>query len=88
MREFWYCPKCKEMAYSENCGHDKEKQKLSGSLIRGLVAEGVQPPAIIMRPEIFKTIVKWWKKFDYPFVNEKYVQYKEETLEVDVPDLD
>jgi sulfate adenylyltransferase len=53
-----------------------------------LVAEGVQPPAIIMRPEIFKTIVKWWKKFDYPFVNEKYVQYKEETLEVDVPDLD
>jgi sulfate adenylyltransferase len=41
-----------------------------------------------MRPEVFKTIVKWWKKFNYPFVNEKYVQYKEETLEVDVPDLD
>ncbi len=88
MREFWYCPVCKEMAYSENCGHTKEKQKLSGSLIRGLVAEGVQPPAIIMRPEVFKTVVKWWKKFNYPFVNEKYVIRKEQELEVDLPDLD
>ena len=88
MREFWYCPVCKEMAYSENCGHEKEKQKLSGSLIRGLVAEGVQPPAIIMRPEVFKTIVKWWKKFGYPFVNDKYVQRKEEELEVELPYLD
>ncbi len=88
MREFWYCPVCKEMAYSENCGHTKEKQKLSGSLIRGLVAEGVQPPAIIMRPEVFKTVVKWWKTFGYPFVNERYVERKEKELEVDVPDLD
>jgi sulfate adenylyltransferase len=88
MREFWYCPVCKEMAYSENCNHSKEKEKLSGSLIRGLVAEGVQPPVVIMRPEVFKVVVKWWKKFGYPFVNEKYVQWKEEELEVDLPDLD
>ncbi len=88
MREFWYCPVCKEMAYSENCNHSKEKEKLSGSLIRGLVAEGVQPPTVIMRPEVFKVVVKWWKKFGYPFVNEKYVQLKEEELEVDLPDLD
>lgn len=88
MREFWYCPVCKEMAYSENCNHIKEKEKLSGSLIRGLVAEGVQPPTVIMRPEVFKVIVKWWKKFGYPFVNEKYVQRKEEELEVDLPDLE
>ncbi len=88
MREFWYCPVCKEMAYSENCNHSKQKEKLSGSLIRGLVAEGVQPPVVIMRPEVFKVIVKWWKKFNYPFVNEKYVMWKEEELEVDLPDLD
>ncbi|MGC9141035.1 MAG: sulfate adenylyltransferase [Caldimicrobium sp.] len=88
MREFWYCPVCKEMAYSENCNHSKEKEKLSGSLIRGLVAEGVQPPVVIMRPEVFKVVVKWWKKFGYPFVNEKYVQWKEEELEVDLSDLD
>lgn len=88
MREFWYCPVCKEMVYSETCGHTKEKQKLSGSLIRGLIAEGVQPPTVIMRPEVFKVVVKWWKKFNYPFVNEKYVMMKEKELEVDVPDLD
>ncbi len=88
MREFWYCPVCKEMAYSENCNHSKQKEKLSGSLIRGLVAEGVQPPVVIMRPEVFKVVVKWWKKFNYPFVNERYVQWKEEELEVDLPELE
>ncbi|MGO0123299.1 sulfate adenylyltransferase [Desulfothermobacter acidiphilus] len=87
MREFWYCPVCKEMAYSENCNHTKQKEKLSGSLIRGLVGEGVQPPVVIMRPEVFRVVVKWWKKFNYPFVNERYVQWKEEELEVNLPDL-
>ncbi|MCS7150608.1 MAG: sulfate adenylyltransferase [Caldimicrobium sp.] len=88
MREFLYCPVCKEMVYNDTCGHKKNWQKLSGSLIRGLVAEGVQPPVIIMRPEVFKVVVKWWKKFNYPFVNEKYVMIKEEELEVDIPELD
>jgi len=87
MLEFWYCPVCKEMAYSETCGHTDAKQKLSGSLIRGLVAEGVQPPSIIMRPEVFKVVVKWWNKFNYPFVNDKYVVNKENELEVDIPSI-
>ncbi|NPA48379.1 MAG: sulfate adenylyltransferase [Thermodesulfobacteria bacterium] len=85
MREFAYCPTCKEMAYSETCGHKREK--LSGSFLRGMVAEGVQPPSIIMRPEVYKVIVKWWKHFGYPFCNEKYVVNKEKELEVDLEDL-
>ncbi len=85
MREFSYCPTCKEMAYSESCGHKREK--LSGSFLRGMVAEGVQPPAIIMRPEVYKMVVKWWKHFNYPFCNEKYVINKEKELEVDLEDL-
>jgi len=85
MREFSYCPTCKEMAYSETCGHKREK--LSGSFLRGMVAEGVQPPKIIMRPEVYKVIVKWWKHFNYPFCNEKYVINKEKELEVDLKDL-
>nr|WP_244147496.1 sulfate adenylyltransferase [Thermosulfurimonas dismutans] len=85
MREFSYCPTCKEMAYSETCGHKREK--LSGSFLRGMVAEGVQPPSIIMRPEVYKVVVKWWKKFGYPFCNEKYVINKEKELEVDLEDL-
>ncbi len=85
MREFSYCPTCKEMAYSETCGHKREK--LSGSFLRGMVAQGVQPPSIIMRPEVYKVVVKWWKHFNYPFCNEKYVINKEKDLEVDLKDL-
>ncbi|MBO8182653.1 MAG: sulfate adenylyltransferase [Archaeoglobus sp.] len=88
MAEFWYCPKCGEMAYSETCGHEKEKQKLSGSFIRGMVAEGIFPPNIIMRPEVYKAIVKWWKVYGYPFVNPKYLAEKDKTLEVDIPPME
>ncbi|MGM0681120.1 MAG: sulfate adenylyltransferase, partial [Thermodesulfobacteriota bacterium] len=88
MKEFWYCPVCNEIAYSENCGHDKQKQKFSGSFLRGMVAEGVTPPRVIMRPEVYKAVVKWWKHFDYPFCNQRYVEEKEKTLEVDVPHME
>jgi sulfate adenylyltransferase len=88
MKEFWYCPVCNEIAYSECCGHTKQKQKFSGSFLRGMVAEGVFPPKVIMRPEVYKVIVKWWKKFGYPFCNAKYVTEKEQRLEVDLPDMD
>jgi len=88
MKEFWYCPKCGEIAYSDNCNHTKEKQKFSGSFIRGMVAEGIFPPGVIFRPEVYKVVVKWWKHFGYPFCNEKYVKEKEKNLEVDLPDMD
>ncbi|MBU4185262.1 MAG: sulfate adenylyltransferase [Proteobacteria bacterium] len=88
MREFWYCPVCNEIAYSECCGHTKEKQKFSGSFVRGMVAEGIFPPKVIFRPEVYKVIVKWWKEFNYPFCNAKYVKEKELRLEVDLPDMD
>jgi sulfate adenylyltransferase len=88
MREFWYCPVCNEIAYSECCGHTKEKQKFSGSFVRGMVAEGIFPPKVIFRPEVYKVIVKWWDKFGYPFCNAKYVKEKEVRLEVELPDMD
>ncbi|KPJ67124.1 MAG: sulfate adenylyltransferase [Syntrophobacter sp. DG_60] len=88
MAEFWYCPKCGEIAYSGNCNHLKEKQKFSGSFIRGMVSEGVFPPGVIMRPEVYKVIVKWWKHFGYPFCHEEYLKEKEKTLEVDVPHME
>lgn len=88
MREFWYCPKCGEVAYSENCNHLEERQRFSGSFIRGMVAEGVFPPKVIMRPEVYKTIVKWWKELGMPFCNDKYLKEKEENLEVDLPHME
>ena len=88
MKEFWYCPHCGEIAYSDSCNHAKEKQKFSGSFVRGMVAEGVFPPKVIFRPEVYKVIVKWWKKFGYPFCNEEYVKRKEQELEVDLPHME
>ncbi len=88
MGEFWYCPKCGEIAYSGSCAHEKERQRFSGSFIRGIVAEGIEPPPVIFRPEVYQVIVKWWKVFGYPFVNKKYLLYKEETLEVEVPPME
>jgi sulfate adenylyltransferase len=87
MAEFWYCPKCGEIAYSATCAHEKEKQKFSGSFIRGMVAEGVFPPPVIFRPEVYKVILKWWKEFNYPFCNPKYCIDKEQRLEIDLPDM-
>ncbi|RLI86003.1 MAG: sulfate adenylyltransferase [Archaeoglobales archaeon] len=88
MAEFWYCPICGEIAYSESCGHTDAKQKFSGSFIRGMVAEGIFPPKVIFRPEVYKVIVKWWKVFGYPFVNKKYLEVKNKELEVDMPAME
>ncbi len=88
MAEFWYCPVCGEIAYSENCGHVDKKQKFSGSFLRGMVAEGVMPPKVVMRPEVYKAIVKWWKVFNYPFVNKKYLENLNANLEVDLEPME
>lgn len=84
MSEFWYCPVCNEIAYSGYCNHLKEKEKFSGSFLRGLVLEGVTPPQEIMRKEVYDVVVKWWRKYGYPFVNDKYAKDKGENLEVDL----
>jgi sulfate adenylyltransferase len=88
MAEFWYCPRCAEVTYSENCTHEKDRQRFSGSFIRSLLAEGVFPPTVIMRPEVYKVVVKWWKEFGYPFNNKKYLAEREKELEVDLPPME
>ena len=88
MGEFWYCPKCEEIAYNANCGHDKVVQRFSGSFIRSLLAEGLEPPRVIMRPEVYAVVVKWWKELGYPFNNARYMAAKEEELEISMPKMD
>lgn len=88
MAEFWYCPRCAEVTYSENCNHEKDRERFSGSFIRSLLAEGVFPPTVIMRPEVYKVVVKWWKEFGYPFNNKKYLAEREKELEIDLPKLE
>jgi sulfate adenylyltransferase len=53
-----------------------------------MVAEGIFPPGAIMRPEVYKVIVKWWKHFNYPFCHEKYLKEREKELEVDLAHME
>jgi len=86
--EFAYSPKADEITYY---GSDFDKplvgdkpEKFSGSFIRGIIMEGLRPPPIIMRPEVYDVIVKWWKVYGYPFVTDRYLKLKEEQLEVEL----
>lgn len=88
MAEFWYCPHCAEVTYSESCTHKGEFQRFSGSFIRSLLAEGIFPPSVIMRREVYQIVVKWWKHFGYPFNNKKYLTEREKELEVDLPKME
>ncbi len=88
MGEFWYCPKCGEIAYNANCGHMDVVQRFSGSFIRSLLAEGLAPPPVIMRPEVYRVVVKWWRELGYPFNNKHYLSAREQELEVTVPRME
>ncbi|MEW6161836.1 MAG: sulfate adenylyltransferase [Nitrospirota bacterium] len=88
MAEFWYCPHCGEVTYSDNCTHKGEFQRYSGSFIRSLLAEGVFPPPVIMRREVYQVVVKWWKEFGYPFNNKRYLTEREKELEIDLAPMD
>jgi sulfate adenylyltransferase len=84
--EFAYCPKCGEWTYLGGpgegplCGHEVER--VSGSLLRGVLLEGLRPPSVVMRPEVYDVVVKWWRVYGHPFVSVKYLRSKEEALEV------
>lgn len=90
--EFAYCPKCGEytylgMAYGDYkepplCGHPPER--VSGSFLRGVIIEGLRPPKVVMRPEVYDVIVKWWKVYGYPYVTDRYLKIKEQELEVEL----
>lgn len=74
--EWSYCPVCGGIAYEELCGHRAQEQKFSGSLIRGILEDGVKPPRLIFRPEVFDVVMECAEKFGSgsPFVTENYLQ--------------
>jgi sulfate adenylyltransferase len=73
--EWWYCPVCAEVTCSALCGHSKEKQKFSGTLIRSIIMDGVKPTRLIFRPEVFDTVMECADKYGFgsPFVTDKYL---------------
>lgn len=75
-REWYYCPLCAGIASEELCGHRDQAQQFSGTLIRGILQDGVKPPRLIFRPEVFDVVMDSAERYGFgsPFVNEKYLQ--------------
>jgi len=57
-------------------------ERVSGSLLRGVLLEGIRPPSVVMRPEVCDVVVKWWRVYGHPFVSVKYLRAMEGALEV------
>jgi sulfate adenylyltransferase len=54
----FYCQACENMATAKTCPHDKGSWlSPSGTKIRGIITEGAEVAAEIMRPEIAKVLV-------------------------------
>jgi len=71
-----YCPHCGEITSEGLCNHKREWQKFSGTLIRSIVQDGVKPPRLIFRPEVFDLVMECADKYGFgsPFVTDEYLQ--------------
>jgi sulfate adenylyltransferase len=71
-----YCPVCAEITSEGLCNHKDKQQKFSGTLIRSIVTDGVKPPRLIIRPEVFDKIMECAEKYGQgsPFVTEEYLE--------------
>ncbi len=71
-----YCPHCGEVTNEGLCNHKKEWQKFSGTLIRSIVMDGVKPPRLIFRPEVFDLVMESAEKYGFgsPFVTDNYLE--------------
>ncbi|MEM4509366.1 MAG: sulfate adenylyltransferase [Pyrobaculum sp.] len=92
MGEFAYNPKTGDYTYlGMSYGDYKEPpltnqpvERISGSFLRGVIIEGLRPPKVVMRPEVYDVIVKWWRVYGYPYVTDRYLKIKEQELEVEL----
>ncbi|MFH1090893.1 MAG: sulfate adenylyltransferase [Pseudomonadota bacterium] len=73
--DWLYCPHCAEITAEGLCNHTKEWQKFSGTLIRSIVEDGVKPPRLIFRPEVFDLVMECAEKYGFgsPFVTDEYL---------------
>jgi len=77
--EWWYCPVCGEVTYSGLCGHVKERQPFSGSMIRSMIQDKVKPTKLIMRPEVFDIMLESADEYGFgsPFCTEEYLNKRQ-----------
>jgi sulfate adenylyltransferase len=74
--EWWYCPLCAGVAYEGLCGHQKQKQDLSGTLIRSIIQGGVEPAPLTLRAEVLDVVRACAEQYGFgsPFVTDNYLQ--------------
>lgn len=80
--EWSYCPQCAGIAYEGLCGHDRQRQSFSGSLIRSILQDGVRPPRMIMRPEVFEAVMEVAESYGSgsPFVDDHYLRARRSVM--------
>lgn len=71
-----FCPHCGEITSEGLCNHKAEWQKFSGTVIRSIVQDGVKPPRLIFRPEVFDLVMECAEKYGFgsPFVTDEYLE--------------
>ena len=76
--EWWYCPECAEVTYMGLCDHKDKIQNFSGTLIRSIIQDGVKPPRLIFRPEVFDLILECAEKYGKgdAFVTDEYLKHR------------
>lgn len=88
--EWFYCPICAEITYEEICGHGKEIQRFSGTLIRSIIQDGIKPTRLVFRPEVFDIMMECAEKYGNgsPFVTEDYLRKGDPVLSVPPMEFD
>jgi sulfate adenylyltransferase len=76
--EWWYCPVCAEVTYMGLCAHTDKRQNFSGTLIRSIIQDGVKPPRLIFRPEVFDLIQECAERYGRgdAFVTPEYLKHR------------
>ena len=82
--EWWYCPVCGEVTYSGLCGHEKERQGLSGTLIRSMLEDKVRPTKLIFRPEVYDMVMECADRYGFgsPFCTQEYLTKRNPVFEL------
>ncbi|MBI4765642.1 MAG: sulfate adenylyltransferase [Deltaproteobacteria bacterium] len=83
--EWLYCPHCGEVTCTALCNHKKEWQGFSGTVIRSIIMDGVKPPRLIFRPEIFDIVMECADKYGFgsPFVTPEYLEKGTQAFRID-----
>ena len=82
--EWWYCPVCGGAAYEGICGHQDQKQELSGTWMRRALEGGVRPSPLTLRPEVFDLVRECADKYGFgsPFVSDQYLRNRNQVMTV------